>query len=341
MNNIKILIVDDHPMFRKGIKSILEKQDDFKNLLEAKDGHEAVKITKANTPDVIIMDITMPNLSGIDATKEILNFAPETKIIALSIHSGKRFVKDMLNSGAVGYLLKDSAPDELLIAIRKVLKGDTYLDSSITSTALSKDDEADELKKKNILSTKLHRPPVTSKYILRSQIINQLENNVDKPFSLISAPAGYGKSVTVSQWLEKSEYLHTWISLFAEHNDLQIFILYIQAAIEKIFPGSLKETENLIKGSELPSLKAIANTLINEIDKIQQNFILVLDDYHLIKEKNIHQIINELLSFPQEHIHINIITRRDPQLNINSLRLQNRMTEIRMKDLCLYRRRNR
>ena len=335
MNNIKILIVDDHPMFRKGIKSILEKQDDFKNLLEAKDGHEAVKITKANTPDVIIMDITMPNLSGIDATKEILNFAPETKIIALSIHSGKRFVKDMLNSGAVGYLLKDSAPDELLIAIRKVLKGDTYLDSSITSTALSKDDEADELKKKNILSTKLHRPPVTSKYILRSQIINQLENNVDKPFSLISAPAGYGKSVTVSQWLEKSEYLHTWISLGAEHNDLQIFILYIQAAIEKILPGSLKETENLIKGSELPSLKAIANTLINEIDKIQQNFILVLDDYHLIKEKNIHQIINELLSFPQEHIHINIITRRDPQLNINSLRLQNRMTEIRMKDLCL------
>lgn len=335
MDNIKILIADDHPMFLKGLKSILETQDDFKELLEATDGLEAVKIAKANAPDVIIMDITMPDLNGIDATKEILAFASETKIIALSIHSGKRFVKDMLNAGAVGYLLKDSAPEELIKAIRKVLKGDTYLDSTIISTALSKDDDPDEAKKQNILFTKLHRPLVASNYIVRTKITDLLENNIEKPFSLVTAPAGYGKSIVVSQWLEKSKYLHSWISLGAEHNDFQLFILYLQAAIEKIFPGSLKETNSLISGSELPSLKVISNTLINEIDQIKQNFILVLDDYHLINEKKIHQLINELLLFPPEHLHLSIITRRDPQLSINTLRLQNRMTEVRMKDLCL------
>ena len=147
---IKVLIVDDHPLFQAGVRSIIESDKDIILVGEAKDGEEAIKMVKENILDVVIMDISMPNLNGIDATKQILTISPNTKVLALSIHSGKRFVKEMLNAGAVGYLLKESATDELLTAIKKVTKGDMYLSSAITSVALNrgkKDDETEPKKK--------------------------------------------------------------------------------------------------------------------------------------------------------------------------------------------------
>ena len=112
-----------------------------------------------------------------------------------------------------------------------------FLSSAITKVALEKHDDQEETRP-DILYTKLHQPPVTDDYVIRTNLINELENNLNKPLSLLSAPAGYGKSTLVSQWLENTSALHTWISLDEEHNDLQSFLLYLCAAIEKIFADS-------------------------------------------------------------------------------------------------------
>ncbi len=329
--SVKVLLVDDHPVFMAGIRAILENKMGISIAGEAKDGNEAVKMVKEKRPDVVVIDITMPNLNGIDATKKILKLSLDTKVLALSIHSGKRFVKSMLDAGAVGYLLKDSAPEELLSAILKVAKGEMYLSSAITSIALSKD--IFQLENIKVLNTKLHQPMITGDYIIRTKIIEQLEKNVNKSLSIVSAPVGYGKSVTIGQWLEKTEKVNSWISLDEEHNDLRVFLYYLKAAIKQSFPEGLEEFDILLNNKILPSVKVLVHVLISELDMIQYKFILVLDDYHNIHATEIHSFIEELLRFPPKNLHLCILTRHDPPLSLSSLRVHSRMHEIRMKDL--------
>ncbi len=329
--SVKVLLVDDHPVFMAGIRAILENEGGISIEGEAKDGIEAVKMVKEKCPDVVVMDITMPNLNGIEATKQILDLSMDTKILALSIHAGRRFVKNMLDAGAAGYLLKDSAPEELLSAIQKVAKGEMYLSSTITSIALSKDVFQQDRSK--VLITKFHRPSITDEYLFRSKILEQLEKNVNKPLSLVSAPAGYGKSITISQWLDSTDRLNNWITLDEEHNNLRIFLDYFNAAIDQLFPGSLEKFDSLLMGKTLPSIQVLVHNLINELDKIQRKFVLVLDDYHNITIPEIHSFIKELLRFSPKNLHLCILTRHDPQLGLSSLRVHNRMHEIRMKEL--------
>ena len=120
---ITILLVDDHPLFRKGLRLLFDEERDMKVVGEAGDGEEAISRVRELSPDVVVMDISMPGLNGIEATRQILTEAPETKVLALSIQGGKQFVKDMLEAGAAGYILKDSVPEELTDAVRKVRQG--------------------------------------------------------------------------------------------------------------------------------------------------------------------------------------------------------------------------
>lgn len=329
--SVKVLLVDDHPVFMAGIRAILDNEGGISIEGEAKDGFEAVRMVKEKRPDVVVMDITMPNLNGIDATKQILELSVDTKILALSIHSGRRFVKNMLDAGAAGYILKDSAPEELLSAIQKVAKGEMYLSSAITSIALSKDVFQSESIK--VLSTKMLRPLVLEEYVLRTKIIEQLERNINKSLSVISAPVGYGKSIAISQWLEITNKVHSWICLDDEHNDLRIFLLYLKEAMNQLYPVSLEKFDGLLNDKELPSIQILVRTLISELDQIQSKFILVLDDYHNINASEIHSFIEELLRFPPKNLHICIISRFDPPLSLSLLRVHNRMHEIKMREL--------
>ena len=129
----KIVLADDHRIIREGIRNLLEQEEDFVVVGEAGDGREVLRLYQDLQPDVLIMDITMPNLNGIDATRNIVKQNPETKIIALSMHSDHHFVAEMLQAGATAYLLKDCVSDELVKAIRLVCQGKTYLSPEIAS----------------------------------------------------------------------------------------------------------------------------------------------------------------------------------------------------------------
>lgn len=130
---IRILLVDDHPIFLDGMHAILDTNDDFIITGAAKNGYEAIDLVNEQHPDIILMDVAMPELNGIEATKRIAQLYPNIKILALSIYSGKRFVKEMLDAGAVGYLLKDNAPEKLVSAIYRIANGDTYFNRSVSN----------------------------------------------------------------------------------------------------------------------------------------------------------------------------------------------------------------
>lgn len=128
----RLLIADDHQIFREGLKSLLEKNSGLKVVGEASDGFEAIKLAEELAPDLVIMDITMPGMNGIEASRKILQHQPDCRIIALSMHSDQHFVTELLKTGVKGYVLKDSAFEELHLAIRNVLKNHTYLSPAIT-----------------------------------------------------------------------------------------------------------------------------------------------------------------------------------------------------------------
>jgi len=128
----RILLAEDHTIVREGLCSLIENQPDIEVVGEAEDGQTAIELVRELLPDVVIMDITMPNLNGVEATRHITSEFPQVKVIALSIHSNRRFVADMLEAGAKGYILKECLFDELVQAIQAVIAGNGYLSSRIT-----------------------------------------------------------------------------------------------------------------------------------------------------------------------------------------------------------------
>jgi DNA-binding NarL/FixJ family response regulator len=133
---LKILLAEDHHIIRQGLKALLEAQADFEIVAEADDGRSAVKLARKYSPDIIIMDVSMPELNGIDATRQILMEISGAKVIALSMHSDKRFINGMLEAGVSGYLLKNCVAAELISAIRSVMKGRKYLSPQILGTVV-------------------------------------------------------------------------------------------------------------------------------------------------------------------------------------------------------------
>lgn len=131
-----ILLADDHKIVREGLRALIDKQPGMEVIGEAENGRTAVQLAREMLPNVVIMDIAMPDMNGIEAARQIIASAPGVKVVALSMHSDKRFVIEMLKTGATGYLLKDCAFEELANAIRAVVANRTYLSTDIADIVI-------------------------------------------------------------------------------------------------------------------------------------------------------------------------------------------------------------
>ncbi|MDY0355442.1 MAG: response regulator transcription factor [Sedimentisphaerales bacterium] len=130
--SIRIIVADDHTIVRHGLTRLLQQESDVEVVAQAQNGHATVELARELSPDIIVMDVGMPDLNGIDATQQILRENPEIKVLALSMHSGRKFVVAMLKAGASGYLLKDCALEELTTALQTIMSGRIYLSPAIT-----------------------------------------------------------------------------------------------------------------------------------------------------------------------------------------------------------------
>jgi two-component system response regulator NreC len=134
--NFNIVLAEDHTILREGLKSLLSSQPDLKIVGEAGDGLEAIRCVRNHNPDIILLDLSMPRMTGLDAIKEIKRVNADTKIIVLTVHSTEEYILSTLQAGADGYVLKDAHSTELLTAIRHVLDGHRYLSPSISGTII-------------------------------------------------------------------------------------------------------------------------------------------------------------------------------------------------------------
>lgn len=132
--SIKVILADDHKIVLEGLRNLLDKRPDVEVVADAGDGRSTVELARKLCPDLVVMDVTMPDMNGIDATRRILSENPQIKVIGLSMHSDRRFVVEMLKAGASGYLLKDCAFEELANAIDTVMKNQIYLCPPIAKT---------------------------------------------------------------------------------------------------------------------------------------------------------------------------------------------------------------
>jgi len=184
-----------------------------------------------------------------------------------------------------------------------------------------------------MLHSKLNRPKISSDLLIRPHLIEKLEKNKHQPLILISAPAGYGKSVLISQWLEQSGNNHGWISLDESMSDSAAFISYFVAALEKCSSVEMPELKNLNQEYHFFSWESIIDKIINKINELKDPIRLILDDYHLIRNGEIYMLIDTIISENINNFHLVIITRRDPTLHLRELRLYQKMLELRIRDL--------
>jgi len=148
MRRIRILIADDHKLMRSGLRLLIEQQSDLSVVGEASDGREAVSLAKSLRPDVAVVDISMPNLNGIEAAHQITQDQPETGVIILSMHPDESYVLRALKAGAKGYLLKDSAESDLILAVRAVGGGKSFFSPAVSKVLL--DDYVRKLKRSGV-----------------------------------------------------------------------------------------------------------------------------------------------------------------------------------------------
>ncbi|MGD9241005.1 MAG: response regulator transcription factor [Desulfobacterales bacterium] len=133
---VRIALAEDHTILREGLRALLSADPDFEIIGEAADGREAVRIVEKQIPDLILMDLSMPRMTGMDAIREIKKRYPQTKIIALTVHKTEEYLRTTLKAGADGYVLKDATHDELVMAIESVLKGKTYLSPGVSGKVI-------------------------------------------------------------------------------------------------------------------------------------------------------------------------------------------------------------
>jgi len=191
---------------------------------------------------------------------------------------------------------------------------------------------ADEAINIHILRTKLQRPPVAPDILPRARLWNRLNEGLQRKLTLISAPAGYGKSTLASRWVATCESPSGWVSLDERESDLRTFLSYVLAAIQPLFPETTFRTEALLEAAHLPSAEDVARYLLNDLHGITDTFILVLDDYyHVQRGSHVHDLVTQILAHPPQAMHLVLVTRQDPPLPIAAMRARGLVTEVRKR----------
>ncbi len=184
-----------------------------------------------------------------------------------------------------------------------------------------------------MLLTKLHIPPAGNNVVHRTELFEKLNSGLSRKLILVSAPAGYGKTTLLSDWINQNKIPASWLSLDNSDNDPAVFLGYVISGIQNIHQDFGQSALRLLNSPTSPSVESIASLLINELLNISQNFLLVLDDFHLIKSNEILKLVTYLLEHIPGNIHIAILTRSDPALSLSRLRSQYQLVELRSSDL--------
>jgi LuxR family maltose regulon positive regulatory protein len=188
-----------------------------------------------------------------------------------------------------------------------------------------------------VLSTKLYIPPVQSSLVRRPRLVQHLENGyqAEKRVTLVCAPAGFGKTTVIREWIKATEpgKPFGWLSLDDGDNDPVRFLVYLVSAIQKVNTEIGQSVLTSLNSSQIPPLLDLVETLINEVSSESKPFLIVLDDYHLIKKVEVHSIMQLLLKRQPDALHLVIITREDPPFSLPRMRVQGQITEIRERDL--------
>jgi LuxR family transcriptional regulator, maltose regulon positive regulatory protein len=184
-----------------------------------------------------------------------------------------------------------------------------------------------------ILTTKLFAPPPRPEVVLRSRLIKRLNEGLRCKLTLISAPAGFGKTTLVSEWTAGCKLPVAWLSLDEADNDLSRFLTYLIAALQRIVPKIGEGALSAIQSPQPPPCESILTNLLNEITLVTDNFILVMDDYHVLDAKPVDDAVTFLLEHQPPQMHLVIATREDPHLPLARLRVRGQLTELRAADL--------
>ena len=185
-----------------------------------------------------------------------------------------------------------------------------------------------------LIRTKLYRPSVPLDVVGRDRLFQLMGRAFEVPLTLVSAPAGYGKSVLVAQWAEHCEHPVAWLSLDEDESDLRLFLQYLVAAVHTVAEGACRATEELLQATELPPPSVLAGHLLNDFEALGQPLAIVLDDYHRIQISSpVHDLIGRLLEHPPSSVCLVLVTRRDPPLPFMSLLAGNQVAEVRLEDL--------
>jgi LuxR family maltose regulon positive regulatory protein len=184
-----------------------------------------------------------------------------------------------------------------------------------------------------MLLTKLHIPPASQNIVHRQELYEKLNIGLTRKLILISAPAGSGKTTIISDWINQYKIPSVWFSLDNGDNDPAVFLSYVISGIRSILKEFGQSAQRLLNSPNSPSVESITSLLINEILNIKQNFLLVLDDFHLIKNNEVIKLVSYLLEHIPGNIHTVILTRSDPALSVSRLRSQHQLVELRSSDL--------
>jgi len=185
-----------------------------------------------------------------------------------------------------------------------------------------------------LLTTKLFVPPIREELVARPRLTALLSNAYGRGLTLISAPAGYGKTTLVSNWLREANLPGAWLSLEESDNDPVRFLQYLLTALHEVVPTIRLDLLEMVEGIQLASFQAVVSILINEITNQTSMFVLVMDDFHLIQDQTILDIVSFLLDhLPSQQMHLIIITRTDPPVPLSHLRVRNQMVEVRAEQL--------